>query len=301
MEKYKKIKYLGTSENRGLLDVNDDTVIIEEKIDGANFRFWLEDDKIVFGSRRASDIGKENGFGEVVEYLQEAVDPSELDNDVIYIGEAMVKHSLSYDWDNVPKFIGYDVIHKDTGLPLSFDFAVEQFNKIGLEFVEVLFKGEAIKAREIDFDKMLQRDSSYRNKGKGEGIVIKNYNRLNQYGRPLFGKVVNKSFQEKKEAKFGKSKVKREDAPYIVNKYCTKARIKKIVLKMVNQEGRSLSRDLMNDLIKRVIRDILDESILEMYEQDKRVKIVDFKMLHKLVPQKCLKTLDEMMVNTATK
>lgn len=109
--------------------------------------------------------------------------------------------------------------------------------------------------------------------------------------------MVRDDFKEKNKVKFDNKKTKKRDALYITEKYATEARIKKIILKMVNNEGKNLSRELMNSLIPKVIKDILSESIIEIYEEDKRVNRIDFNMLHELVPKKCLRVLDNMIAN----
>lgn len=299
MKKYKKIRTLGHRENENIFTVNDDKIIIQEKLDGSNFRFWREGDKLIFGSRNVNNLDKNNHqFSATINYLKEKIDVDKLDPDIIYIGEAMKKHSINYDWGNIPKFIGYDVVYKDNGLPLSYKLAIKEFNKIGLEFVRVIFEGTAYEVRNnIDLNSFLDKDSPYREAGRPEGIVIKNYDRLNQFGRPLYAKMVRDDFKEKNKVKFDNKKTKKRDALYITEKYATEARIKKIILKMVNNEGKNLSRELMNSLIPKVIKDILSESIIEIYEEDKRVNRIDFNMLHELVPKKCLRVLDNMIAN----
>lgn len=113
MKKYKKIRTLGHRENENIFTVNDDKIIIQEKLDGSNFRFWREGDKLIFGSRNVNNLDKNNHqFSATINYLKEKIDVDKLDPDIIYIGEAMKKHSINYDWGNIPKFIGYDVVYK---------------------------------------------------------------------------------------------------------------------------------------------------------------------------------------------
>ena len=48
---YNKIKIVGDFDNKGIFDNPEDEIVIEEKIDGANFRFMIKGDDIIFGSR----------------------------------------------------------------------------------------------------------------------------------------------------------------------------------------------------------------------------------------------------------
>lgn len=299
MKKYNKIRHIGTSEVKDMFIVKDDHIVVEEKVDGANIRFWwdVEEKRVVFGSRNVNDISMKS-FGNTITYIQNTLKETgeALDPDVIYVGEAMKKHTLEYDWDNIPVFIGYDILHKDTGLPVHYKFAIKEFKRLGLPFVNIKFEGTIHEFEKHDITEFLE-ESAYR-KGKPEGIVIKNYNRLNQYGRPLFCKVVNESFQEKNKAAFGIKKIKKSDTPLVVETYCTEARIRKIILKLINEQEFSLDKSLIGKLIPMVIEDILEENIIEIY-QDKRIQDINFKLLHKLVPQKCLKVLDAMLIENS--
>jgi hypothetical protein len=63
---------------------------------------------------------------------------------------------------------------------------------------------------------------------------------------------------------------------------------------MVSEEGRELSRSLMGDLIHRVVNDTLEEEILDITHNNKINKL-DFGLLYKLAPKKCLHEIDKMM------
>ena len=54
---YPKIKILGSPENKGILHIGDE-LCIQEKIDGANFRFMVKKGVIYFGSHKR-ELGNE--------------------------------------------------------------------------------------------------------------------------------------------------------------------------------------------------------------------------------------------------
>ena len=292
MKKYDKIKRLGHYENESLLDFVNDEIIIEEKIDGSNFRFWLEDGEIKFGSRNVSYLEKDNKqFKKCINYLLDRLSPNDLDEDLIYIGEFATPHTIQYDWENTPHFIGFDILVKTTGRPLDWKVTKRKFAQLNLEFVPVLWFGDTKHFEDLELDKLLEK-SQYRD-GKPEGVVIKNYNRVNEYERPLFAKVVNEHFEEKKKT-FQPKNAGSKDTARVVAQYVTKARVRKIINKMVSEEGRELSRSLMGDLIHRVISDTLEEEILDITHNNKINKL-DFGLLYKLAPKKCLHEIDKMM------
>lgn len=298
MQKYPKIKYLGSAETKGIFDKSSDEVVVQEKIDGANFRFMVKDGDLTFGSRNVPQVENKNydQFADTIEYLEENIDKSKMDRDLVYIGEATQKHTLEYNWEEIPQLLGFDVLHRDSGLPLNWELAKEKFNKVGLAFVPILWRGKVKEWEEKDIKDFLE-GSKYR-KGKPEGIVIKNYERLNNFDRPLFAKVKIEEFREKAKAKFGDNKAKRTNTAYVVEKYLTESRIRKIILKMIKEEGKELARPLMEDLIYRVAEDILDEHIIDLY-REKKVEEIDFNVLNKMVPDKCLETIDKMMEENA--
>ena len=291
MEKYPKIKHLGSTETKGIFDNPNDKIIIQEKIDGANFRFMKKGDKIIYGSRNVKDVTKDN-WKIPIDYLDNKLNPNKLDEDLIYIGEAMKKHSLSYPFDELPEFIGFEVLHKDTGMPLNYEIAKEEFENLDLKYAKVLFEGEIKNLSDEDLANFLQ-ESNYRD-GAPEGIVIKNYSRLNQYGRPLFAKKVTKKFKEKNKAVFGEKKVKKGNTELIVEQYATEGRIRKMIYKLVNNQGYNMDRSLMEVLYPRVIEDILKEEILDIYN-DKNIERIDFGLMHKLIPTKCIEILDMVL------
>jgi hypothetical protein len=54
---YHKIKRLGDEENKEIFSNPDEEIVIEEKMDGANFRFMFKKGKIIFGSRTQAGNG----------------------------------------------------------------------------------------------------------------------------------------------------------------------------------------------------------------------------------------------------
>jgi len=294
LEKYSKIKYIGDSENQSIFQRKDKEIIVTEKVDGANFRVMKEDGDLVFGSRNVSDLDRDNEqFKEVMDYIEDVVNIDKMDEDLIYVGEYMNKHSIEYNWKDIPTFIGFDVLHKESGNPLNFDYAFDKMTEAGFEFINVLFRDTVREWKSCNPNNYMN-DSAYRD-GKPEGIVIKNYNRLNQYGRPLFAKMVTEDFREKKFANFSRKTTSKKNTPFIIEKYITKARIKKIINKMTVEEGKDLSRELMsNGLYHRVINDAFQEEITSMLT-DKKVDKIDVNHLYSMVPNKCLNVLDEMI------
>jgi len=49
--KYLKIKIAGHEDNKRIFSDPEDDIVVEEKIDGGNFRFYINKGNIIFGSR----------------------------------------------------------------------------------------------------------------------------------------------------------------------------------------------------------------------------------------------------------
>ena len=109
--KYPKIKLIGNEENKELLLDPEDEIVIEEKIDGANFRFMYHDGKFIFGSRtrELGEPGDDNkSWGRCIGYIQRLMKKGDY-NDFIFYGENCIRHSTPYDFETMPPFLGFDI------------------------------------------------------------------------------------------------------------------------------------------------------------------------------------------------
>lgn len=291
--KYPKILAIGHKE---ISDIFLDEVIIQEKIDGANFQFQIHEGELIFGSRNQylSDPDK-SGFIAVAS-VREAYtnNPDEFSPLFVYFGESMQKHTLTYT--NIPPFIGFDVMIKTTGDFVKPDRAKELFEKMGLPFINTLGRKHGNQVTEDLLGDLINRPSAYGSEVL-EGIAIKNYRRVNQYGRPLWGKVVRDDFKETNRSTFKKLGISSDDEFKIVETFATEARIRKRILSMVNDGGHELSMKLMSSgLFHEVARDIFSEEYVDLTHLVKRVVFAKF---HSLVAKKCALVLKKVIQEQA--
>jgi hypothetical protein len=90
-----------------------------KKVDGANFRFQLQQSGLLqFGDRsRVYDDpdAVPDPYQHAVRHVRECLDRPALRNavddvgDIVFFGEAMHHHTIEYDWDRTPSFLGFDV------------------------------------------------------------------------------------------------------------------------------------------------------------------------------------------------
>ena len=307
--KYPEIERLGHEDNKDILAYGADVITMEEKVDGGNGSFWLEDDGSVHFGCRSRDLTVCNDakiFARQQILLKEHLEKNEqagikLSPDYIYYAEWMARHTISYT--SAPFVIGIDIRLKHAsniegfGLFIGREAKELEFKRIGIECVPLAWRGTANDLKKLNIMDLIPKSKYY--DGLAEGIVIKNYGRKSPHGNyQLYAKVVREEFKENNRAVFGNIKQSVSDTEKIVEEFCTDARIRKAVLKFVNEEGEKLELKLMQKVPTYVIKDILKEEFTELYD---RYKFIDFKEMKQRVPKLCLKVIGEMMTEVATK
>jgi hypothetical protein len=281
LKKFPKVRPIGHPETESLVEPG--TVTIHEKMDGANFRFRVDGERILFGSRNVvykneKDIA--NAFEHAVEFIREQVSPTDLNPNYTYFGEAMHKHTLEYEWESVPSFLGFAIYNHGAGEIIPWSDARSVFDLLELPTVPVV---EEITGNDVSADYEIPR-SAYREDGKGEGVVFWHENGTK-------AKLRTDEFKEKHNAPTS-DPVDFEGHGKLVNQYCTDTRIDKRINSLLD-EGHTLSRELMgNGLPQDVSRDILEEHAHEIVGMN---ETVDLKEYRSLVAKKCVNRIDERM------
>lgn len=293
--KYPKIKHLGTVE---LNDIFDGTVVVQSKVDGANFHFWLDNNKLIFGSRNKSMEGKTDpkgwlGMVPVLEAFERY--PENFNIDYQYYGESMQRHTIVYN--NITDFVGYDILNVKTGLFLNWKDTKKEFESLGLVFINVHFEKHGSEVTIEELEKCIEK-SPYGENGD-EGIVVKNYDKLNKHGEVLFGKIVTDDFKEQNRAVFkGTNQPPKEgnSTILIASTYSTDARIEKTIYKLLD-EGNVLDMSMIPVLFNAVSEDIFEENAVEIYRTFDKI---DFKHLRGIVAKKCVPVLKRVLLERAT-
>lgn len=183
-------------------NIFDNEVIIEEKVDGSQFSFAKIDGKLYCRSKNVP-IDIENPikmFEKVVETVKE-IFPF-LKDGYIYRCEYLEKPKHNtLEYSRVPKkyLIGFDIVTKFETY-MSYPEKKEEFERIGLECVPLLFQG---KVNDYSSLKNLLDTESILGKSKIEGFVVKNYFYFTREKKVALGKYVREDFKEtnKKEWK----------------------------------------------------------------------------------------------------
>lgn len=301
--KYRKIYIIGHDENKDIFTNPSDEIVIEEKIDGGNFRFYIsKKGDVIIGSRtqqltdnKGKDTNMNKMFKSCSDFIRQQLKGKSLKQygHLIFYGENCVKHTINYDWNKMPIYLGYDIYNTDTKQYVHHNVAVELFKTLGLEFVPII---KTLKAKDIPkIDDELVPISKYALESaqdrKAEGVVFKNYN------KQIFAKYVRDRFKEKNAEVFGGSprynKIGDTDNAEFVFKYCTNARIEKLIMVQID-EGKPLDMTIMGDLIRNTYEDIISEEWHEILTSNWKL---DFKGIRKALAPRCRAVLEQMIIN----
>lgn len=324
MKKYPKLKPPGYDASEGLMRDRNDVIYIVEKIDGANFRFELnEDNRLLFGSRNV--VFSKNGdplpieetnkqFRHSQEYVRENVDKDRIEEVIsergrlTFFGESMHKHSVDYRWegktpDSDPNFIGFDIYNNDKKKFLDFEEILEIFDYIGLETVPIIDKTtvEDLDIGKIEIPKSKYREvnedaeSEFDRKGLAEGIVIINNS------TKVRAKIVHENISEYSSP----SKVSNYDNKNInkfVNRLVTDKRIEKNIEKLLNEKHyKEVSMKMMEELPGRVVEDALSEEGWKFLCDENEIHMefddTSKKRVRKKISNKCVDIIKEKSSN----
>jgi len=289
--KYPKIKIIGDEENKELLLNPDDEIVIQEKIDGGNFRFMYLDGSFIFGSRTQEleeDKQEEMAWKRCIGYVKRVSNKDILHemSHCIFYGECCTRHSTPYDFEKMPPYLGFDIYDLDSHTFIHWVLAKKVFEDIGLYFVPVI---TTIKAKDMKplTDKDVPKSEYY--DGQAEGIVFKNYN------KQIFAKYVTLKHREIATKTFGGSKKwATNDTDKIIATYCTNPRIDKKIYELVH-EGNKLEMALMKQLPNRVFYDIIDEQYRDIISKNNKIDVGN---LRKGIAKRCLHVLQQMITNS---
>jgi len=293
-KKYQHIERIGTTE---VQNIELGKTYIFPKIDGTNASVWVNDKgEIQSGSRkRHLTLESDNaGFyawvkeqSNLLEYFKE--NPKHR----LY-GEWLVPHSLkTYKEDAWRNFYVFDVtVDRDENEII--DESDDKVNYLTYDDYKPLLESKGIKfvvpisiitnasyeqlVNQLQKNVFLIEDG----KGVGEGIVIKNYDFKNKYGRTTFAKIVTSEFKEKHIKVMGASEIKgkRMVEEEIAKEFVTTALIEKVYAKIENDKGFN-SRSILQ-LLNTVYYDVVKEESWNFIKKHKN-PVINFKTLQHFI------------------
>jgi hypothetical protein len=281
--KYQHLERYGNTEVEGI-EVG--TCYVFPKLDGTNGSVWW-DDGVKAGSRnRELALDNDNaGFMNAMVVDKAVTSFFDHTKNLILYGEWLVPHTLkTYNDDAWRKFYIFDVFDLNKQRLLSYDEYV-WLSGVGLNVIAPI---AIIKNGSIDHFTECLSKAHYLVKdgeGAGEGVVIKNYDYTNKYGRQTWAKIVANEFKAKHHIAMGAPVIGCEIVEEkIAAKYVTQALVDKVEAKIVN-EMEGWSSKYIPRLIHTVYYDLVTEETWNFVKEFKNPK-VDFKVLSHYVTAK---------------
>lgn len=268
--KYDKIHRLGKEETDGIID---GPIYVQEKIDGANTSIWLDETGWMHGSSRSRDLKGEdfNGF---TPYIQSHPGIRALlekfPNYTLY-GEWLVKHTIQYKETAYKKWYMFDIYDRDIGEYLDIQTVYDLADLYNIEVPQLFTLMEP----PVSVEKLKSYVGQTILGDRGEGIVIKRTGFKNQFGDFVYAKMVSDSFKEDNSVVFGGNNKHSEtyEEVYIVNKYMTLARVKKVMQKIQPEVNERLSEKHIPRVMMSAYHDLITEEAWDIAQSKKKVDL----------------------------
>lgn len=287
---YPKIHRLGKEETDGILDGE---FVVQEKVDGANISIFQLEGKLRCGTRTRMLPEDEsfNGFQEAVQANLNLAMYFSREPDHILYGEWLVKHTITYNEEAYRKIYLFDIYDTKTKTFLPQDQVKETAEFLGLEYPYVFTVG---KLTEAEIEEFVGKSAIA---PAGEGVVLKRLDFVNAFGDCCYAKVVHQKFKESNAIVFGGNNKHSETywEMYVVNKYCTTARVRKIMQKLQSETEKRLDMEHTSQIAGRCYHDMITE---EAWEIVKKVPKLDFKKLQGLSYRKFIQIYHDILNNS---
>lgn len=287
---YPKIHRLGKEETEGILEHE---VVVQEKVDGANISIFEHEGQIRCGTRtRMLPLDESfNGFQEAVRANDKLVRFFETEPDKILYGEWLVKHTITYPDEAYRKIYLFDIYDKTEGTWLVQKKVQKWAEKLGLEYPHIFATGKVTEDEIKDFVGKSAIAPA------GEGVVLKAKDFVNKFGDHSYAKMVHEKFKESNAIVFGGNNKHSESywEMYVVNKYCTVARVQKIMQKLQAETDHRLDMKETPQVAGSCYHDMITEEIWEIV---KKVPKLDFKKLQLLCNRKHIQIYHDILNNT---
>jgi hypothetical protein len=287
--KYQHVERLNSTECEGILD---GVCHVFPKIDGTNSSVWLNRlGQVSAGSRNRvlfteSDnagfyqwvTGKKNLFKFEALFTMHP--------DYILYGEWLVPHSLkTYREAAWKDFYVFDVLDTRTGEMLSYEAYKPVCEAFEINFIPPL---AVIKnPTEENLLRVLEKCGEYLiedGRGKGEGIVIKNYGYVNRFGRQTWGKIVTNEFKEKHHKEMGAPEINGTlfIEEQVIRDFLSEEFIRKEQAKIVLDHDNVWTPKLIPEVLGRCWYEFIREETWNFVKEYKNPKI-NFRLLQQLL------------------
>lgn len=248
--RYQSLKKFGFSETEG---IEMGKTYVFPKIDGSSGQAWYDGEQFQAGSRNRilgeSSKSDNAGFCKYVRANDNIKAFLVAHPNLRLMGEWLKPHTLrTYRADAWDKFYIFDVIkeHEPDNMDisnnnfsyLSYEEYQPMLEEFGLDYIMPL--GILKNATEDNYIHYLNSNGFLieDGKGNGEGVVIKNYDYTNKFGKIIWAKIVANEFKEKHYKTMGAPEIGYTIVEEeIANQFLSEALIEKEFSKIVHEQG----------------------------------------------------------------
>lgn len=279
--KYTHVERLTSTECEGIL--NGDCYFYP-KLDGANASIEMDSEGNILARSRKRILSETENLKGFYQYVQ-ARKPTlkaffNAYPHIIIFGEWLIPHTLKcYVPDAWNNFYAFDFFDKQSKTYLNYEkykSIVAMDYDLDIRYVPLLCK--IANPTQENIAVALKQPYPILEWGYGEGVVIKNYEFINKYGRQVFAKVVNEHFQAKHNSGYKANSPKPSESDFekkLVYKYLSD----EYVLKELNKVKDSIPiANLIHIVFEEFVRDYISE-IIKKY----KCPTIDFKALKKTI------------------
>lgn len=248
-----------------------DTIVVTEKLDGANASFYIDVENIHAFSRnqKLHEGNTLRGFypwivGHVVNEI-DSRDYHLIEGKLILFGEWLVPHTVDYGerFNAVDRFYLFDAYNIKENRFLNW-FEIELLAKIlKLQTPKVLYRGKAAEMPATFFD-LLKRDTAAMD-GIGEGVVVKKAY-YGEFDNQNYMKVITPEYSETRPVRKTKEPKPATALQHFVSDHMTRVRVEKTVLKLID-EG-DLSPDVTVQDMGSVLPKVNDALVKDLMEEE---------------------------------
>lgn len=238
-----------STEIDGLL-TQGNSVYIFPKLDGANHCAWYDGERgeVRYASRNQvlTEQGDRTGFYRYAMEHPNLYTMCTSHPDLIFYGEFLTPHTIkTYRNDAWNRWYVFDVYDQRTGRYMAFPDYAPILDEHGVDCVEPLAQA-VLPLQDGILNDCMESNRYLMAEGVGEGIVVKNYDFVNQYGRQVWGKMVRSEFKVESRAK-DKPLTEVEE---LVERTLTPEYLSKEYLKMTKDAGVAWNDKMTPDLLK---------------------------------------------------
>jgi RNA ligase len=240
-------------------------IIVQEKLDGANASFKVENGRLRVFSRK-QELGPHQTLRGFYNWVVDNINPDLLIPHTVYFGEWLVRHKIDYGEQNMNKFYLFDLYNELAEEYCEFEDVEFEAEMLGVNLVPVHYKGVT---KDFDHLQSFVGKSLLNPEVNAEGVVVKNFGYRNNDGSQIFTKLVSKEFAEKVQQKLPKAPMPPSEERIFVDTFLTEARVEKHMHKLVDEgivdelaiESMGI---LLRNLGNRIFQDMLDEEVDEL-------------------------------------